>query len=445
MMAEAHVSHPDRTLLGRMRAGRFAAKSLTRSMRLPLRILLGRLLLLALLLVIPVFNPAVYRAGDERLYLGTVIVLAAAALMLPSLRDRRFSWIAAALLLAVLYVLETALLRGELSLGIAGNSYRPLHPMLVFCASAVLLFTADRTRWLRIFLAGGLAGCFLAVLNTIFPGVDPFAVSRPEDLGWYGESKFVTSERQAGAFIYPGNFGPYAAYVALAALVALEKARLRLFSTSLYTFAFFLGALGILVSGSRAAALGVVTGSVVVMWRSSRFRFPLIATAAVGSGLLIFGAWVAGVLGEIVESRVFQADLSIRLRLEAWRAGWEPFLDNPLFGGGVIPNTIDSVLFYYLGVGGLVGLALVLAMYWSTLLRPLRRRDWSSLPIIVAVLAIGITQDSFGQPLASWAFAIAIFLVSSPPSELERRRDEAASSREPEPACRREGAGAASS
>ena len=391
-----------------------ASRSIGRALDLPLRTLLARALLAFLFVAIPIFNPALYKAGDERLYLGTVVVIAAAALMLPSLASLRFAWIAGGLALAAAYVLETGLLRGDLGLGVVGNSYRPLHPLLVFAACAVFLLAADRERWLRVFLVGGLVGCSLAVLNTIVPAIDPFALSRPDDLGWQGDAKFITSERQAGAFVYPGNLGPYAAYVAIAAMIGLERTRARLFSLNLYTAALLFGALAIAVSGSRAAALGLVVAAGVVVWRSPWLRTPLLATGLGAAALLVGAAWAAGVLGEIVESRVFQADLSAELRIASWRAGWEPFLENPLFGGGVIPNTIDSTLFYYLGVGGLVGLALVLAMYWVTLLRPLRNGDWTALPIVLAQLAVGITQDSSGQPLASRAFAAAIFLVSSP-------------------------------
>jgi O-antigen ligase len=382
---------------------------------LSLPVFAGRSLLLVLLVVIPMFNPALWSFGDERLYLGTVVVVAAAALMLPLLLSGRFNWIVVALVLAAAYVLETGLLRGDLRLGIVGNSYRPIHAVLVFCACAVFLAAADRDRWLGLFLAGGLVGCFLAVLNTAVPAIDPFALSRPEDIPY--EARFISSRRQEGAFVYPGNFGPYAAYVAIAALIALERGRPRVPTFALYVPAFVFGALGVFVSGSRAAALGLAVAGLVVAWRSRRLRIPLLASAVVGTVVLVGVLWAAGVLGEIVRSRLLLADVSWELRFLSWRAGWEPFLENPLFGGGVIPNTIDSTLFYYLGVGGLVGLLLVLAMYWTTVLRPLRHRDWSGLPIGLAVVAIGITQDALGQPLATWAIGASVFLVSRPGAE----------------------------
>jgi hypothetical protein len=49
-----------------------------------------------------------------------------------------------------------------------------------------------------------------------------------------------------------------------------------------------------------------------------------------------------------------------------------------------------------------------------TLLRPLRNGDRGSLPIIVAVAAIGITQEALGTPLTSWAVGAAIYLLARP-------------------------------
>ncbi|MGZ5422730.1 MAG: hypothetical protein ACXWDF_11215, partial [Aeromicrobium sp.] len=106
--------------------------------------------------------------------------------------------------------------------------------------------------------------------------------------------------------------------------------------------------------------------------------------------------------------------LSLHQRFESWGVAWHAFEKNPLIGGGVIPNTIDSTFFYYLGVGGLLGILIVAAMYWLTLLRPLRNGDRGSLPIIVAVAAIGITQEALGTPLTSWAVGAAVYLLARP-------------------------------
>lgn len=380
------------------------------------RIRIGRALLAVLFLVIPLFNPAVVQAGDERFYLGGVLVLVAALLMLPSLLSGRYHWMIVAFLFGGVYVLEVALLRGNLGLGLMGNAYRPLHAVLTFCACAVFLLGTDRDRWTRIFLLGGLTGAGLAVLNTVFPAFDPFALSRP-DIGY--ESLFVVSERQSGAFVYPGNFGPYCAYVAIVALVMLERAHARFTSLNLYTATFMVAVLGLLTSGSRSGAVGLLAGTAVVLWRTPRYRLPVIAAVAGALAVVTLGLLLAGNLAEIVRSRVLLADFSFEERLRSWSIAWDGLEESFLFGGGVIPNTVDNIAIYYLGVGGIVGLALVAAMYWSSLVRPLRFRDWTGLPVAVAVLGVGVTQESLGTPLTSWAIAAGVFLLTAREREEE--------------------------
>ena len=64
--------------------------------------------------------------------------------MLPSLLSGRFDWILVGLLFGGVYVLEAGLLRDDLSLGVLGNVYRPLHAVLAFAACAVFLGAAAR-------------------------------------------------------------------------------------------------------------------------------------------------------------------------------------------------------------------------------------------------------------------------------------------------------------
>lgn len=395
---------------------------LLRPLALPPRILLGRGLLLFLFVVIPVFNPEILKSLDERLYLGTVVVIAAAVLMLPSLLSDRFRWIVLALVLAALYLGETGVLRGDLRLGIVGNVYRPLHAVLAFSICAIFLVGADRDRWIKLFLLGGVVGCSLAALHAVFPAIDPFALSRPRDLGF--ESYFLQTRREEGAFVYPGNLGPYAAYIAIVALVMIERKQLRLYSINLYTAALVAGLLAIAVSGSRGAAIGFVCATSVILWRTPRLRRSVLIAGTAGVAVVALVLWHVGKLDEIYKSRFALAGFSLDQRFESWRVGWEAFKRNPLFGGGVIPNTIDSTLFYYLGVGGLVGLFLVAAMYWLTLLRPVRKGDRGSLPLVVAVATVGITQEVLGTPLTSWAIGAAVYLLARPDSVYGNRRRE---------------------
>jgi hypothetical protein len=376
------------------------------------RIVFGRLLILVLFVVIPVFNPEILKSLDERLYAGTVVVLVAAVLMLPSLLSRRFDWVLLALLCAAFYAAETGVLHGDFRLGIIGNVYRPVHAVLTFSVCAIFLAGADRDRWIKLFLLGGFLGCSLATVHAAFPAIDPFSPSRPRDLGF--GSYFLETRREEGAFVYPGNLGPYGAYVAIVALVMIERRRLRLLSINGYSAAFVAGLLAIAVSGSRGAATGLVVGIAVVLWRTPFLRRPVLIAGAAGLVVGVLVLWQVGKLDEIFTSRFALAGLSLHQRFTSWGTGWHAFEKNPLIGGGIIPNTIDSTFFYYLGVGGLLGILILAAMYGLTLLRPLRNGDRGSLPIIVAVAAIGITQEALGTPLTSWAVGAAIYLLARP-------------------------------
>ena len=53
-------------------------------------------------------------------------------------------------------------------------------------------------------------------------------------------------------------------------------------------------------------------------------------------------------------------------------------------------------------------------MYWLTLLRPSRARDWVGLPLILGAASIGIPQDVLGTPLHTWALAAGVFLLAAP-------------------------------
>jgi O-antigen ligase len=369
----------------------------------------GRLALLLLFVVVPLFNPPLYEPGVERVYLGLPLALVAVLASVRLVFELRYRWILAAWAFAAAYALEAGLLRGDLSPGIVGNVYRPISAVVVFCACVVCLRGADRELWIRLFLLGGLVGCGLAVLHAMVPAIDPFGPSRANP-----DALFINERREEGAFSYPGNLGPYAAYVSIVALVTMERLRVRPLAPSLYTVSAVVGALAIAASGSRAAALALLVAVVVIGVRSASLRVPLVIGGAVTSALAVLVLIAAGASQEIVESRVNEADVSADLRFESWHQALDRFRDNPLFGSGVYADTTDGTLFYLLAVGGLVGLALVVAMYWLTLIRPLRLRDWTGLPLILGAASIGITQDVLGTPLHTWALAAGVFLLAAP-------------------------------
>ena len=376
----------------------------------PLDVALGRLALIVLFVLVPLFNPPLWEPGEERVYLGLPLGLLAAVCSIRPVVEGRYFWVLLGWGLALAYAFEAGLLRGDLSAGVLGNVYRPISVVIVFCACAILLREADRELWIRLFLLGGIVGCGLAVLHALVPAIDPFGPSRPNmDVPYV-----VSGRREEGAFAYPGNLGPYAAYVAIVALVTMERLRGRLLRPSLYAAAAAAGALAVVASASRAAALALLVGVLAVAVRSARLRLPLVVGGAAVCVVGVLILWVSGPRGEIVESKVSGIRSSFDVRYESWKDSLEIVRDHPLFGGGIRPDTVDGTVFYLLGVGGIVGLAIVAAMLWFTLLRPFTGRDWTGLPLILGAAAISILQDVLGTPLTTWALAAGIFLLAEP-------------------------------
>jgi hypothetical protein len=397
-------------LAGRAEAQRPFFGSWRMPFGVPPDVALGRLALAVVFLAVPLFNPPIYEPGAERVYLGLPIALVAVVCSIRPVVQKRYGWVLLGWGLAALYALEAGLLRGDLSPGVLGNVYRPISAVVVFCACVVLLRDADRELWIRLFLLGGLIGCGLAVLHAMFHSIDPFGPSRPNI-----DSAYLGYRREEGAFSYPGNLGPYGAYVAVVGLVTMERLRVRpLWPPSLYAVSAVLGALAIAVSGSRAAALALFIAVIVIGVRSPRLRAPLVVGGVFTCALALLVLWVATPVSELVESRVNQTQGSADLRYEDWKNTWKVVRDNPVFGAGIHADTVDGTVLYLLGVGGIVGLLIVAAMYWVTVLRPYRFGDWTGLPLILGAVAISITQDVLGTPLNTWALAAGVFLLAAP-------------------------------
>lgn len=373
---------------------------------------LGRAALVVLFVVVPFLNPGLVTLGTERVYLGTALAALAGLLALPRVFAVRPRWVLLALLVAVEYALAVAVLRGVTDLGVLANVYRPLQAPVTFVACAVLLTPARARRWLSLFLAGGVAGCGLAVVQTLVSGIDLFPFSSPgPDFPFEARYSGLGGSRESGAFIYPNNLGTYAAYVVIVGAVAATardaSRRVRLLGAA----AVPLGALAVLVSSARSAAAGLAVGvAVLVVQRPAARRLVLVAVAAIAA--FAAGAAVTGRLGDFVQTRFGSAGDAFSGRVDSWRASWHAFRALPLLGAGLAPNTIDSTLFYLLYVGGLVGLLLVATLIALTLLRPLLSGDRRALPLLVVALVSAVLQDTIGQPLTSWALGAGVFLLS---------------------------------
>ena len=120
--------------------------------------------------------------------------------------------------------------------------------------------------------------------------------------------------------------------------------------TILLVSATFVLLFGILLTGSRAAALGVIVAiSVVLVFARSKKRVPSIVALALGMALLV-GLIIQAVptgltsyhrlvnAGPVPEQRSYGSDSGISIdqqRLDLWRFGVKLFRDNPITGVGL--------------------------------------------------------------------------------------------------------------
>jgi O-antigen ligase/polysaccharide polymerase Wzy-like membrane protein len=371
----------------------------------------GAAALLLLVALVPIYNPAAITFRTERVYIGNLLGLAAGAAAAVVLLKQRRRWVFVAVALAAAYGLLVALLRNAHQVSLLANTYRPLQAPVIFLACALIIGARGPRFWRLAFVGAGALSCLLALGHAVYPAFDPFALSRPTDIPY--AATFVNGvKREAGAFVYPGNFGPYAEYVALVALVSIEQLRLRLVAPTIYTLAFVVGLAGILASGSRNAALGALAGIAVVIWRTPRLRFPVLATGCAVTLLAAAAAAARGTLDSVLTSRVSLVGGSLSLRLDSWRPAFHVLRESPVVGAGITPGTIDGTIFYYLYVGGIAGLLVIAALYGATLVRPLRKGNTVALPLLAGVLATGIFQDSLGEPLVTWSFAVGAFVLT---------------------------------
>lgn len=360
----------------------------------------SRFLLLATFAVTPTLNPSVFGLGSGRVYpFHVVVVLTTVGALADAFRKGRHRQAAAVVLVSVAYVALMVVGRDDPAIAWA---YRPLQPFLVAFAT-VTLFRDHRARQPAVALAGGaIVGCALTILHALVPRLDPFALSRPADLPFV--STIGAYARATGAFVYPNNLGTFAAYVALVGLAALLFDRPMLpRPLALALVATAGGAL--VLSGARAAFLGLFAGVVYLTARARPGRKIAMTIGQLLVGTILILAVTTSETGRMVaEERVSTATgYSLTGRVDQWNDALESFADHPLVGVGAVASYLDSMWLLHLSTGGLVGLALLVALgRVSMRCRPPGAPElWVAL--LIAFCVSGVFQDSLGQTLASWA------------------------------------------
>jgi len=301
-------------------------------------------------------------------------------------------------LVALLVLLETL---GRPNAGIAWV-YRPLQMFLVAFAVRSL-FKGRGTTGLLLALAWGSAtGCALATLHAVVPGVDPFVFSRPKDLPFV--STIGSYVRATGAFTYPNNLGTFAAYTVLFGASAWLLGR-PILPRRLSVALMFSGLSALMVTGSRAAGLGLICAIFYITSKASPKRRTLILAGEALIGLLLLVVILNSPTAiEVVEQRATSAaGESLFGRLEAFKEPIIGFFNSPIIGTGSTESNLDNFVILYVSQTGILGAALFVGIARTALCSRTPKHYpelWKAL--LIALCASGMLQDSLGQTLSTW-------------------------------------------
>ena len=368
-----------------------------------------RAVLIAAVALGPTLNPPLLGLGSTggggvvggRVYVVQAILLlvVAGSIVLGMRTGLHGDAVAIVALVALLVLLQTV---GRPSAGPAWI-YRPMQIFLI-AYSVRALFAHRGHRPLLLALAWGSAvGCALATVHALAPAIDPFRLSRPDNLPFI--SIIGNFARATGAFTYPNNLGTFAAYAVLFGAAALLLGR-PLLPRPLAVFLTGSASAALLLSGSRAAGFGLLCGLLYLTVRLAPRRRALILVAEVLIGLVVVLAILSSPsAADVAQQRLDSAaGESLVLRLEGSREALDAFLSSPIIGAGATESRIDNFWLLYLSQAGLVGAALFVLLGRTAFAA--RRCDKAYPELWVAVLIAlgtsGLLQDSLGQTLVTW-------------------------------------------
>jgi len=290
--------------------------------------------------------------------------------------------------------------------------------VFLVCFATRALFAHRGHRRLLMALAwGGAVGCGLASVHALVPTFDPFSASRPGNLPFV--STIGAFARATGAFTYPNNLGTFAAYVVLFGAAALLLSRPGL-PPPLAWLLIGTGSSALLLSGSRAAGIGLLCGLLYLTARLAPRRRALILLVEAVIGLVILLAVLSSPSAvEVAQQRIdTAAGSSLASRLDSSREAFDDFLSSPIIGTGATEARTDNFWLLYLSQGGLVGAVLFLLLGRTSL----RSRPYKCYPelwvaLLIAVGTSGLLQDSLGQTLTAWFPGVLLGLCSLPIAE----------------------------
>lgn len=98
-------------------------------------------------------------------------------------------------------------------------------------------------------------------------------------------------------------------------------------------------------------------------------------------------------------------------RVEGWRAAWQTFLENPIYGVGLdLMKNVHNGFLRVASEGGIILLVAVIIIIYMGVINSLKTKNVISLSIIVGYLALVLTYPRFlNMNLASTAFFLSVF------------------------------------
>ena len=195
------------------------------------------------------------------------------------------------------------------------------------------------------------------------------------------------------------------------------------------------GILGVALSGSRTAFLGLLFLASFWLWSLPKGRVWLLAALGALIGLLAFWPQALGRLGRL------ELDSSSQARLQFWQVAWEAFAQHPWFGVGWghfplffrlnppegfidVASHAHNLFFSLVAEGGVVLLGAFLALCVPVLYELVRRRLWPAVALWGLVLGLNLLDYTFFYAGVFGPLWLGVGWALGPAIQYPRERDQ---------------------
>lgn len=321
------------------------------------------------------------------------------------LQARSGRWLAGLLLAQICSLVLSTILSAHPTLSIGGTNWRRwgLITQIAVVVLTLLLAahsTASKVLTRRVLAAASVAGCIAAAYAILqYFGWDPLLDRATYEAG-EGALQIVRPPGTMGHAAYLGTFLPFAFFAAAASSS---------WRRSLRWIACGLIAAGIVVSGTRAALLGLGVGLLMLMLMNRQhWRFALATSVCAALALAVF---LVSPGGERLRARVQWAaeDLRGGARLWLWRDSLRFASAHPLLGNG--PETFSADFGAYQSVE----LSMAYPDFYhesphNILLDVYASQGLPGLAVLIAITALGFLAAKSSPVLAAGLLAVVVSL-----------------------------------